>query len=252
MQRGLYIAATGMMVQRRMMENVTNNITNVETTGFKKNYLVTHNFDDVMLRRINDADGQIAGVGAYVGPLSFGALVDQKYLDFTQGNLEGTERSTDLAIAGDAFFVLETPAGERYTRSGAFTLTADGYLCDPQGNYLLGRNGRLQVGTGDFQVSDTGAVTVGGAYLDTIRLAAFDDPNSLRSQGENLFSSAQAPGEAANAGVKQYFLENSNVSTAREMVDMITVYRTYETNQRILTMIDETLGKAVNEIGGLR
>lgn len=250
MQRGLYIAGTGMMVQRRQMENVTNNITNAETTGYKKNFLVSHSFDEVMLRRINDT--YVAGTGYYAGPLTFGALVDQKYYDFDQGGLESTDLNTDMAIVGDAFFVMDTPAGERYTRAGAFALTVDGYICDPEGNYLMGRNGRIHVGSDDFSVSSEGVVTVGGRYIDTVRLVRFEDNHSLRSEGGNLYNSTEVPLDAANVELKQGFLENSNVSIAREMVDMMTLYRAYETNQRILTMIDETLGMAANEIGGLR
>ena len=250
MTRGLYIAGTGMMVQRRLMENVTNNITNVETTGFKKNYLITHSFDEVMLERINDPE--YVGLKPSVGNLTFGTLVDQKYLDFSQGGIETTGRSTDLAISGEGFFVVDTPDGERYTRSGAFALTTDGFLCDPNGNYLLGRNGRINVINSDFGVDESGAVIAQGNYVDTIRMVSFEDNNSLRNQGGNLYFSTAGAIEGATGAIKQGFLENSNVAVAREMVDMITLYRAYETNQKILTMIDETLGKAVNEIGALR
>ena len=250
MTRGLYIAGTGMMVQRRLMENVTSNITNVETTGYKKNYLITHSFDEVMLERINDAE--FVGLKPSVGNLTFGTLVDQKYLDFSQGGFETTGRTTDLALTGEGFFVVDTPDGERFTRSGAFALTTDGFICDPNGNYLLGRNGRINVGNNDFGVDDSGAVVAQGNYIDTIRTVSFEDNNSLRSQGGNLYFSTAGAIEGSNAIIKQGFLENSNVEVAREMVDMITVFRAYETNQKILTMIDETLGKAVNEIGALR
>lgn len=238
------------MVQRRMMENVTTNITNVETTGYKKNYLVTHSFDEVLLNRIQDA--QYIGWKSPVGNLTFGTLVDQKFMDFTQGSFEETGRSTDLGLAGDGFFVVETPAGERYTCAGALALTVDGYITDPNGNYLLGQNGRINVGTSDFKVNEDGGVYVDGFYVDTIRTVSFEDNNTLRSQGSNLYFATGAPIEGSNAAIMQGFVENSNVSTAREMVDMLTVYRAYETNQKILTMTDETLGKAVNEIGALR
>lgn len=251
MQRGLYIAGTGMMVQRRLMENITSNITNVETTGYKKNYLITHSFDEVMLRRINDTEAK--GFSSYPGPLTFGTLVDQKYMNFTQGSLEGTDLTTDLALAGDGFFVMDTPAGERYTRSGAFALTVDGYICDPNGNYLMGQNGRIRVGTDKFTVTSTGEVSVDGRYIDKIRVVQFEDNNCLESQGSNLYAATEAPlATASGYEVKQFFLENSNAEVSREMVDMLTTFRAYETNQRILTMIDETIGKAVNEIGALR
>ena len=250
MIRGLYVAGTGMMVQRRLMETVTNNITNVETTGYKKNYLITHSFDEVMLERIQDA--QFVGMKPQVGNMTFGALVDQVYQDFSQGSFEATGRATDLALAGDGFFVLSTPEGERYTRAGAFALTVDGYLCDPSGNYLLGRNGRINVGNGDFAVDERGDIIANGQYIDTVRTVSFTDNNTLRSTGGNRFSATAGAVEGSNAVIKQGFIENSNVAVSREMVDMITVYRAYETNQKILTMIDETLGRAVNEIGALR
>jgi len=250
MIRGLYVAGTGMMVQRRLMETVTNNITNVETTGYKKNYLITHSFDEVMLERIQDAE--FVGLKPQVGNMTFGALVDQIYQDFSQGGFETTGRSTDMALAGDGFFVVSTPEGERYTRSGAFALTVDGYICDPNGNYLLGQNGRINVGNNNFGVSENGTVMADGRYIDTIRTVSFADNNSLRSQGSNIYSSTAGAIEGSNAVIKQGFVENSNVAVSREMVDMITVFRAYETNQKILTMIDETLGKAVNEIGALR
>jgi flagellar basal-body rod protein FlgG len=249
MQRGLYIAGTGMMVQRRLMENITSNITNVETTGYKKNYLITHSFDEVLLRRIHDE----WGYNDPVGNLTFGALTDQKYYDFTQGTLENSDLTTDIALAGDGFYVMDTPAGERYTRNSVFALTVDGYICDPSGNYLMGENGRIQVGTDDFAVDDVGGVYVDGQYIDTIRVVQFEDNQQLRSEGNNLYASEAAPlAQAEGYSVKQYFIENSNAQASREMVDMITTFRAYETNQKILTMIDETLGRAVNEIGGLR
>ena len=250
MIRGLYVAGTGMMVQRRLMETVTNNITNVETTGYKKNYLITHSFDEVMLERTQDA--QFVGMKPQVGNMTFGALVDQVYQDFSQGSFENTGRMTDLALVGDGFFVVSTPEGERYTRAGAFAVTADGYLCDPNGNYLLGRNGRINVGNNAFAVDEFGTVTANERYVDTIRTVSFADNNTLRSMGGNLFSATAGAIEGSDAKIKQGFIENSNVAVSREMVDMITVFRAYETNQKILTMIDETLGRAVNEIGALR
>jgi flagellar basal-body rod protein FlgG len=180
---------------------------------------------------------------------------------------------TDLAIAGDAFYVMETAGGERYTRAGAFSVNYEGYIVDGEGNYLQGENGQILVGGDEFTVNVLGDVYVGGEYVDTIRRVSFEDNSVLRKQGSNFYYIAPAasyvdedgervePDEDELAGepidayqheIKQGFLENSNVDIGREMVDMITVYRTYETNQRILTMTDETVGKAVNEIGRIR
>ena len=251
MVRGLYIAGTGMMLQRRRMEVITNNVANADTTGYKRDNLVSHSFDEVLIRRVNDT--HVRGQTPFVGPLNLGTQVDQAYIDFTAGSLEGTERSTDIALMGDAFFVVETAAGERYTRSGAFYIDDLGYLVDGEGNFLLGENGRVLVGGMNFIVDEWGGVFVDGQFTNRIRVASFEDNGALRKQGSNLYFSPDAPLDAANPyRMFQGFLEASNVDIGREMVDMLTVFRTYETNQRILTMIDETVGKAVTEIGRLR
>jgi len=259
MVRGLYIAGTGMLLQRRHMEVITNNVSNADTTGYRKEYLVSHTFDAEMLRRVND-DPHVLGRTMtatqrwpLVGPLNFGTQVDQLYIDHSEGALDGTERTTDLALLGDAFFVMQTNDGERYTRNGAFYIDQLGYLVDGEGNYLLGENGSILVGGLNFSVDQTGGVRVGDAYIDRIRVVSFEDNGTLRKQGSNLYFSLAEPQAAANPyAIAQGFLEMSNVDIGREMVDMLTIFRAYETNQRMITMIDETLGRAVNEIGRLR
>ena len=251
MVRGTYIAGTGMLLQRRRMENITNNIANADTTGYKKEHLVSHSFDAVMIERIKDT--HVVGYTMNVGPLNLGTQIDQLYVNFEQGGLEGTERTTDLALVGDVFFVMQTPAGERYTRSGSFYIDQLGYLTDGEGNFLLGENGPIYVGGLDFTVDAAGGVWVDNQFTDRIRVASFADNGTLRKQGSNLYFSLAGPqAQAEPYAIRQGFLEISNVDIAREMVDMLTVFRTYETNQRMLTMIDETVGKAVNEIGRLR
>jgi flagellar basal-body rod protein FlgG len=248
-----------MLLQRRAMEVVTNNITNADTTGYKKEYLIEHTFDAELLRRVNDnaetdAIKRSGGEPPRVGDLNFGSQIDRLYYDFSTGAFEETLRSTDLAIEGNAFFVLDTPAGERYTRAGAFLVDRDGYLIDAYGNYLMGTNGRIYTGGNDFAVAPNGDVTLpNGADAGTLRLVEFEDRQILRKQGGNVFETAGAqPIDGAGRSlIRQGYLENSNVTIASEMVDMITVYRVYETNQKMLMMNDEINGKAVN-IGALR
>ena len=247
----MYTAGTGMLLQRRLMENITHNITNADTTGYKKEQVVSHSFDEVMIRRINDP--HIVGQTMIAGPLNLGTQIDQLYVNFETGAFDGTERPTDFALVGDVFFVVQTAAGERYTRCGAFYIDEAGYLTDGEGNFLLGENGPIYVGGLNFQVNELGDVLIGGTATDRIRVASFADNGQLRKQGSNLYYSLEEPLAAANTHrVLQGVLETSNVDISREMVDMITVFRTYETNQRMLSMIDETAGKAVNEIGRLR
>ena len=256
MVRSLYTAGSGMMLQRRHMDVITNNIANAETTGFRRQQLVSHSFDEVMARRVNDPSviaNRRFGRAPLVGPMTLGTQVDQMFVNFDEGRLEGTELSTDLAIVGDAFFVMQTADGERYTRSGAFHLDQLGYLVDGDGNFLLGEGGPILVGYLNFTVDTQGTIRVGTEVIDTIRRVSFEDNGTLRQQGHNLFFSLEPPMAEANpTQIMQGFLESSNVEVGREMVDMLMVFRVYETNQRILTMIDETVGLAVNEIGRLR
>jgi len=241
-----------MLLQRRRMETITNNITNVETTGYKKEFNVSHTFDEVLTRRVNDTLPRIVQSNR-VGPLNLGTQVDQLYIDFTMGSLEGTERPTDLALVGDAFFVVQTAAGERYTKTGHFYINNEGNLIDGEGNYLLGNNGPIYVGGLNFQVDTAGNVFTENGFVDTIRVVSFEDNNTLRRQGSNLYFATEQPQAAPNEySIAQGFLEASNVDIGREMVDMLTMYRAYETNQRMITMIDETVGRAVSEIGRLR
>ncbi|MCL1906276.1 MAG: flagellar hook-basal body protein [Clostridiales bacterium] len=258
MIRSHYIAASGMMLQRRKMEVITNNIVNVETSGYKRDNLISRSFDDVMIQRIHDNNGGIAphrivNRRRNVGPLDFGVHVDFIDTDYSQGYLETTELPTDFALIGDAYFVLETPAGTRYSRAGALNVDPEGYLCNADGFYVQGLNGRIHTGGLDFVVNEIGDITVDGEYIDTFALVDFETPADLRKQGHNLFLSPEgAARPATDIRIRQYTLEMSNVEISREMVDMMMVYRAYETNQRILTMLDETVGKAVNDIARFR
>jgi len=185
--------------------------------------------------------------------LTLGTQVDQLFIDFAPGTLEGTELTTDLALIGDAFFVVQTAAGERYTKTGAFYINDGGFLIDGEGNLLLGNNGPINVGGLNFRVDEFGGVWNENGFVDTIRVVSFADNTALRRQGSNLYFSLEAPQAVTNPfRIAQGFLETSNVDIGREMVDMLTTFRAYETNQRMITMIDETVGRAVNDIGRLR
>jgi flagellar basal-body rod protein FlgG len=243
MLRSLYISASGMLAQRRTMDVLANNLANLDTPAFKRDSLMTRSFADVLLSRINDP----AGNNGAIGPLNWGVHPDVISTDFTEGPLESTGRAADMALAGDGFFVVETPQGLRYTRSGNFQVNAAGYLCTPEGYYVRGTNGRIHVGGPDFSVDLAGNIaSAGGNYR--LQIVRFNDNTALRKEGNNLFS-GPAVAALSDAEVLQGYLEGSNVDLSTEMVNMITVSRNYEANQRMISMIDGTLQKAVNEVG---
>jgi flagellar basal-body rod protein FlgG len=261
-----------MLAQSRRMDVITNNLTNVETTGFKQDTMTTRSFQDMLISRIYDPS-----VYQYsqVGPLNLGIHVDQVYTDFISGSFEETRHPSDMAIVGEGFFVVDWyPRGlgedddafyeaepqERYTRAGNFAIDGDGNLVTPAGFYVHGEGGTpINIGTYDFVVDRDGTIRVGDEVIDRLRIVTFEDPRALRKQGDTLYSvygtydewgdfePAIEP-EDIEPDIRQGFLEASNVDIARETVRMMETHRAYEINQRVINMFDETLRISVNDI----
>ncbi len=248
MIRGLYTAATGMQSQQSRMDTVTNNLANAQTIGYKQDTLLTRSFEEQLISRLGDS-GQPGG--QTIGSIAGGVHIDEVATLFGQGAHKATGIQTDLALTGDGFFTIATPAGERYTRAGSFTVSADGFLTTQDGQAVLGENGPIQVGSEPFSVSANGLV-VHQDGVDALRITAFDDNSALQKTGSGLW---QNTGAGTIAGtevtVSQGYLEQSNVDLTEQVVDMMSITRNYEINQRVLKTMDERLGQAVNEIGKL-
>lgn len=245
MLRGLYVAATGMLNEERRLDVVANNIANADTTGYKRSVAVTESMASLLLRRLGDGPAAPA-----VGTLGLGVALTDPRAVFTQGGFRFTGRDLDVALVGDGFFAVETPGGVRYTRDGAFSVSAGGYLVTADGNRVLGTTGPLQVGiAGKVTISESGEVAVDGTVKGRLRLAAFPAGTELRREGDNRFRVAGGASERpAAAALRAGYLEQANVQPVREMVEMISVMRAYEANQRAVKAHDETLGQAVTEI----
>ena len=249
MLRSFYIAGTGMLTQRAKMSVLTNNLTNIDTTGYKKDVVVSRSFQDLLIQNSNDPS--ILRTYGSIGSQNTGVHVEQVVTEFSQGNLEQTTRMSDFALEGQGFFVIQTPEGNRYTRDGSFSVGRGGYLINSDGHFVSGTAGSIFVGNGEFAVDEQGNVTVDGQPAGRLRIVTFDDLSGLRKAGNNLFSNftGQAEREATDVKVKQGWLEGSNVDMASEVVSMVELNRAYELNQRVLKMVDESLSKTVNEVG---
>jgi len=248
MIRGLYTAGTGMISQMNRLNVITNNLVNATTAGFKEDLLLTATFEEAEVMRLNDSSVMFAAQA--VGPLHKGVHVDSVHTRFGQGPLQETGNPTDIAIDGSGFFVVTTPEGERLTRDGAFSVDSAGRLVCGLGYPVLGEGGEIYIGEGTFSVNENGEVSTGGAPIDKI-LIVNPDTEGLRKEGGNLYFE-QNPENRENdtqSTIKQGFLEGSNVDLAMGMVKIIEVYRNYESNQRVAKMLDETLGRAVNDLG---
>ena len=248
MLRGLYLAHTGMLTQQRRMDVVTNNLANATTAGFKQDDLLSRSFEAELIGRLEDP--AMMSTATPVGTFSHGVHIDEVATSFEQGSLEETGLATDLALSGDAFFAMATPAGERYTRAGNFKVSAAGVLTTQEGWPVLGPDGPLNIGQNGFAVSPSGRIQTPGGSLQ-LRLVEFENPQGLRKEGANLYSNFDATirETAGTSEVRQGFLESSNVDLSSQMASMIEIYRSHEINQRMVKIFDEKLGKSVNEIG---
>lgn len=249
MIRGLFIGASGMLVELRRADLIANNLANATTTGFKRDDLVAESFGTMLLRRFDDqvSSGLPPVAAPVVGELGLGAAGTRTAVDWAQGEFTETGNPLDLALSGAGFFAVQTPAGERYTRDGSFTRDRDGYLVTEGGHRVLGERGAIRLDGAVVEISGDGTVMADGQRVDRLRLVQFQG-GALTKQGENLFA-ANGPAGQAPATVIQGELERANVNVVREMINLIAAQRNYETNQRLLQAEGELLSKAVNEVG---
>ncbi len=258
MMRGLFTAAAGMHGMSFMVDNISNNLANANTFGYKRTRV---DFQDLLYQTIKPA-----GTNAYTTSrlptgiqIGHGVRVAGTRRVFTEGSFRVTENPLDLAIAGKGFFRIQLPDGSTgYTRDGALSLdetgnivTSDGFLLDPP----------IQIPSNAtaINISEEGIVTLitqpGNQTIQqgNIQLAVFVNPPGLSAMGKNIFVETEASGAPQpvtpnqdGAGIiQQGFLENSNVSIAEELVNLITAQRAYEVNSRAVRTGDEMIQTAV-------
>ena len=260
MIRALYTAVTGLITQEAKQSTVTNNMANANTTGFKSDNLSIKKFDDVLIQNYDKiVNGQ--NTRNTIGSLSMGSKIDDVNTYFNQGVLQTTDKSTDFAMEGKGFFTVQRDNGidnkNYYTRSGDFHVDGRGYLVTDSGDKVLGKNKvtnetqPIFVGDGKLQADKNGNISVNDKDLYKFNTVDFQDYKTIKKIGDNLFEAA-SPIENVNVTVRQNALEKSNVNITNEMVNMMTVMRSFESNQKVMQAIDETLGKAVNEVGTVR
>lgn len=251
MVRGLYTAYTGMMQQQARMEVLTNNLANSTTVGFKKEGSTSRAFNQVLAIKVRDSSTSY--VDQVIGKMSLGVKVGETYTDYSQGSFKATEGPLDVALSGDGFFNIsyrKKGSDEdqvMYTRSGEFALTQDGTLVTKDGDYVLGQNGMIVIPPKSTVTIDSdGAIYADDQYIDTFLVTDFENRDYLAKYGENLYRAVEgATVIEANPRFVQGYLEMSNVNIVSEMVDLIDVTRAYESNQKLIQAMDETLEKSV-------
>ncbi|MDR1532075.1 MAG: flagellar hook-basal body protein [Clostridiales bacterium] len=250
MIRGLYTSALGMITEMSRMDAISNNIANVNTTGYKRDMPIARAFSEELMIRLHDEQP----LSRQVGGVTLGVFVDDIYTDFTNGALHQTLGNLDLALSGGGFFsvtVVDAEGNETtmYTRDGTFTLSQDGTLITKDGGVVQGTGGVITLPAGEINIQEQGQVYVNNEYVDTLLLVDFEDYHTLRKTKDNYFYTTDQSTETVFLGtVQQGYIESSNVNAVTEMVAMITVNRAYEINQRMITIHDTTLGRAVTDI----
>ena len=238
MIRGLYTSAGGMVAQQVRLDVAANNLANAATPGYRADVPSTAALPSLFLYRFNDTVDQMCPFPTSpqpVGYLGTGAAVAQVTTLARSGSYRETGRELDFALPGEGFFVVATPAGERYTRNGAFQVNNIGELTTSEGFPVLSRTG------GVAQADDPN-------LAENLAVMAAPAGQPLTKAGNNLFM-APAVLTPADTPVLRGVLEEANVSPVEAMVDLITAMRTYEAGQKAIQTQDQTLDKLINEVG---
>ncbi len=264
MIRGLYTGASGMRAQEHRLDALSNNLANVDLTGYKRDTSVHKAFPELLIRRFDD-DGEFrfpmgsVDTAPIVGKVGTGVEYNESFTVFEQGSLKVTENDFDLALEDEGFFVVNTPQGERYTRNGSFWLGVEQILETKDGFPVMGENGLIRITKDHVKIDKLGRVwqqeTIESdpELVDTIKVVGFPRNRFLQKQGNSFWSANDLSGDAADLvgadrpGVVQRFLEGSNVNPVTEMVNMIEVNRAYEANQKTITTQDSLLNRLINQ-----
>lgn len=234
---GMVESVETLIAQQQRLNQVSNNLANVDTAGYKKESVT---FDEMLYNVTRNRQR----VGKALNILT----------NHGQGVTEQTGNPLDLALSGPGFFRVQTPQGVRYTRAGNFELDADGQLKMPNGAQVIGEGGPVVVEGEKVVIDRAGRVLVDGQVVNQLSIVTFADLRDLAKEGENLFrvkneTTQEQPVEGVE--VKQGYLEKANVNTIEEMSELIDLQRAYEGQQKMIRAIDDIDNLAVRRVGSL-
>jgi flagellar basal-body rod protein FlgF len=227
MDLGLYIAASGMVAEQVRQDQLSNDLANASTPGFKPDETPQHSFGEMLMA---NTEG-----GAAIGSVNEGVALGKAYTNMTPGAMQETGEPLDFAIEGSGFFAVKTPEGIRYTRDGQFTNSSAGVLTDANGDPVLDAKGA------QIRVGASGTVPAA-------KIGVFEVPGAAK-QGENLYT-GKAAGKPTGT-IRQGSLEGSGVDAAKVMVEMITSLRSFQSGQQAIQSIAQTLQDAASQVGSL-
>jgi flagellar basal-body rod protein FlgG len=241
MIQGIYTATLGMTPLLDKQDQIANNLANINTTGFKQSGLFTKSYHKFLE---NDAHQPFADNS--IKP-------DEVYLDYSEGPPHVTNQPLDLSVKGSGFFTLMTSDGVAYTRNGNFSVNSEGLLVTSNGSKVMAKDGYIKVDD-EFPVTvtDKGEIVQDGEVKGVLKIVDFEKPYKMQRCGDSCFRPLLPNNsEKVSQGyvVRQGYLEGSNVSVVKNMVEMISANRNFEADQRALWAQDQSLDHAVNMVG---
>jgi flagellar basal-body rod protein FlgF len=240
MENSLLIALSRQSTLRREMTSVANNIANMNTHAYKRESMM---FEDHLMRS--------KGGDAIMGDKLMFVRDVAQYRDQAEGSLEETGNPLDIAIHGEGFFVVETPAGNRYTRNGHFQLNQEGVLVNTDGHPVLTADGdkiETQITDTRIEISRTGQIETDQGNIGQLSIVKFDNPQNMDKVSNTLFKTTQQGEPVEQPHVIQGKLELSNVQPIIEMTRMIDIHRSYEKAKSLVGKEDERIKKAMSLI----
>jgi len=257
MLRSMYASVSSMITLQARQGIITNNLANINTTGYKSQTLVAKSFDDMLLHNKDDYKNGVSNVNE-LGSLNFGVRIDETATSYKQGTLVSTENNTDFAIVGNGFFqVTDEQNNTYYTRDGSFKVNPQGYLVTNSGQYVMGINSqtgnseRIYVGSDLISISPDNSVMINGENRYKFNIVDFENYDNLTKYGNNLYK-GEGGFNSNNYSIKQKYLEGSNIDSINEMAMMMETVKEFEANQKVIQTIDSTLSQIANEIGRVR
>ena len=263
MNRGIYEAASGMLVQETHLDVITNNLANVDTPGYKRRISATADFSAVLdrIEKVSeDGETKITTVlpadmpfkgRQPIGSLALAAIFSEDVMDTFPGVVKTTESPLDVAIDGPGFFSVADENGNTfYTREGNFELDNNGNIVTPNGLTVQGEGGAISVGNNatSIEINPSGQVIANGEVAGRLAVFNFENPTYLRHESRNLLSPTEQSGEAeAVEGFRVWSgaLEMSNVEVVTEMVRMIDAQRIYEGASKALMTHDDMTSRLI-------
>lgn len=274
MFKGFYTVTSGMLAQQRRTEILTNNMANANTPGFKADMSTVRSFPDMLMSAVKSngiptEKGLNLLQAKQVGALNTGVYLQETLANYSQGSLTQTDLTTDIALVdgnmpvdeesgnpGAVFYRLRTADGtEAYTRNGSFTLDGEGNLVTGTGHYVLDENGeQIQLQNDRFAVSPDGYILdENGTQLARLGVSFAANTDVLMKQENGLYTLLDGEAlpsaygaEGVTFGLQQGYVEASNVDASKSMTDLLTAYRAFEANQKVLQAYDKSMEKAVS------